>query len=74
MDLELAVQQREATLLELLDRVLDKGVIIAGDLTISVANIDLVYLDLRILLASVDTLEKSLDEGLSYIGERDSVI
>lgn len=49
----------DVTLLELLDRVLDKGVVLAGDLVISVADIDLLYLGLRALLCSVDMLPES---------------
>lgn len=47
----------QLTLVELVDRVLNKGVVIAGDVTLSVAGIDLVYVGLRVLLASVATLE-----------------
>lgn len=43
-------------LVELVDRVLDKGVVLRGDVTISVAGIDLLYLELRLLLSSVETL------------------
>ena len=43
-------------LVELLDRVLDKGVVLRGDVTISVAGIDLLYLELHVLLSSVETL------------------
>ena len=48
----------EVTLLDLVDRVLNKGVIVAGDITLSVADVDLVYVGLRVLLASVGTLEQ----------------
>ncbi len=44
------------TLLELVDRLLNRGVVIWGDLVISVAGIDLVYLRLQVLLAAVETL------------------
>lgn len=54
---ELTPLQR-VTLLELVDRVLDKGVVISGDITLSVANVDLVYVGLRALLASVASLER----------------
>ena len=50
--------EEELTLLELLDRVLDKGVALSGDVTLSVADVDLVYVGLRVLLASVGTLEQ----------------
>lgn len=43
-------------LVDLLDRVLDAGVVISGDIILSLADIDLVYLNLRLLLGSVDTL------------------
>jgi len=43
-------------LVDLLDRVLGSGVVAAGDVVLSVANVDLVYLNLRALLASVQTI------------------
>ncbi len=50
--------QQEVTLVELVDRVLNKGVALTGDITLSVAGVDLVYVGLRVLLASVSTLEQ----------------
>lgn len=50
--------QQEVTLVELVDRVLNKGVSLTGDITLSVAGVDLVYVGLRLLLASVSTLEQ----------------
>lgn len=50
--------QHEVTLLELVDRVLNKGVVVSGDITLSVANVDLVYVGLRVLLASASTLDR----------------
>lgn len=52
------VAERDITLLELLDRALDKGVILWGDITISVADVDLVYVGLKVLVSSVETVEK----------------
>ncbi len=49
--------ERQVTLLDLLDRILDKGVIIKGDITISVADVDLIYVGLKVLLSSVETIE-----------------
>jgi hypothetical protein len=43
------------TLCDALDRVLTKGVVVRGELTISVADVDLVYLGFNLLLASVET-------------------
>jgi len=51
-----ALRAQEATLLDLLDRVIDHGVVLAGDITISVADVDLIYLGLRVLLAPVERL------------------
>jgi hypothetical protein len=42
------------TLVEALDRLIDKGVSVSGDVSISVADVDLVYVGLRVLLASAD--------------------
>ncbi|MFH0765224.1 MAG: gas vesicle protein [Calditrichota bacterium] len=49
------------SLCELLDRVLNKGVVIVGDVTISVANIDLIYLSLNLILTSIETARKLQD-------------
>lgn len=51
-----ARRAQEVTLLDLLDRVIDHGVILAGDVTLSVADVDLIYLGLRVLLAPVERL------------------
>jgi hypothetical protein len=51
----------EVALIELVDRVLNKGVVLNGDITLSVAGVDLVYVGLRLLLASVDTLDRLHD-------------
>lgn len=45
----------ELTLAELVNRVLDRGVVITGEVTISVAGVDLVFLGLDLLLTSVET-------------------
>jgi len=49
---------KDVTLVELLDRVLDKGVTVSGDVVISVADVDLIYVGLRLLLSSVETMER----------------
>ena len=48
---------QQVTLVELLDRILDKGVVISGEITLAVAGIDLVEVGLLALIASVDRLE-----------------
>jgi hypothetical protein len=47
-------------LVDLLDRVLAKGVVITGDITVSIADVDLVRISLRALVASVGTLAEEL--------------
>ena len=46
----------EIALVDLLDRLLGGGVVIVGDLTISLADVDLVHISLRALISSVDKL------------------
>jgi gas vesicle structural protein len=55
----------EATLLELVDRLLHKGVVLAGEATISVAGIDLIYLGLNVVLAAVETIERTQERRAS---------
>ena len=55
---DLVAKEKEVALLDLLDRILTKGVILWGDITISVADVDLIYLGLKVLLASVETAEQ----------------
>jgi hypothetical protein len=49
-----SVRARDVTLVDLLDRLLGGGVVIHGDITLAAADIDLVALDLRLLVASID--------------------
>lgn len=58
------VESRDITLLELLDRILDRGVIIVGDVTISVADVDLIFLGLKLLLTSVETARSMRQGGM----------
>jgi hypothetical protein len=48
-----AVERREVALVDLLDRVLAGGVVISGEITLCIADIDLVRISLRALIASV---------------------
>ena len=49
------LEQADLSLLETLDHVLNRGLVIAGEITISVADIDLIFLGLNVLLTSVET-------------------
>lgn len=55
---------KDIALIDILDVILDKGIAIKGDLLISIAGIDLVYLDLRVLISSVETLIGSHDRQI----------
>jgi hypothetical protein len=51
--------QRPVTLSEVLDRVLNKGAVLSGEVVISVAGIDLLYLGINVLVSSVETIRQS---------------
>ncbi len=50
--------RKNISLVELLDRVLDKGAVVSGDVMISMAGIELIYLDLKVLISSYDTMRR----------------
>jgi gas vesicle structural protein len=55
---QMIIEEWESTdlsLLETLDHVLNRGLVITGEITISVADIDLIYLGLNVLVSSVET-------------------
>lgn len=54
-----SIENKDIALIDILDVILDKGVAIKGDIIISIAGVDLVYLDLRVLISSVETLVQS---------------
>lgn len=53
-----------SSLAELLDTLLDKGLIVHGDVTLSVAGVDLVYVGVRALVSSVETAERYLNHQI----------
>ena len=62
--------EEELSLLETLDHVLDRGLVIAGEVTIAVADIDLIYVGLNVLLGSVETVNRVLgarERRLEYL-------
>ncbi|MEV6318119.1 gas vesicle protein [Streptomyces sp. NPDC051776] len=60
---------REIALVDLLDRVLAGGVVISGDITLTIADIDLVQISLRALVASVrDAVTQQGEDALSRGG------
>ena len=61
-------QTRDIALVDLVDRLLDGGVVIHGDITLAVADVDLLYVGLRALVASVETIEEKTGVSLSARG------
>jgi hypothetical protein len=49
-----ATRARNVALIDLLDRLLQGGVVIEGDITLAAADVDLVRLDLRLMVAAID--------------------
>lgn len=49
---------QRVSLCEALDRILNKGAVVSGELTIAVANVDLLYLSLQLVLTSVETARR----------------
>jgi hypothetical protein len=60
---EQIARNQRVTLLELLDRLIDRGVMVKGEILLSVADVDLVYLNLGLLLSSVKTVEDAADRS-----------
>jgi len=54
------LEQSDVSLLETLDHVLNRGLVIAGEITISVADIDLIFVGLNVLVSSVETANEVL--------------
>jgi hypothetical protein len=59
--MEHAIEAR--SLADILERVLDKGIVIAGDITISLVDVELLNIKLRLLVASVD---KAMEMGINW--------
>ena len=59
LEADMVDADEELTLLELLDRLLDKGIVITGELVISIADVDLIYVGLKLIISSVETLRRT---------------
>ena len=57
-------QENQLSLLDTLDHLLDRGVIIAGEAVISIGSVDLLYLGLNVVLANVDTIMRVSNKSL----------
>ncbi|WP_058306422.1 gas vesicle protein [Gracilibacillus massiliensis] len=65
MPIKESVENKDIALIDILDVILDKGIAIKGDLIISIAGVDLVYLDLRVLISSVEKLVQSRESSIT---------
>ena len=63
--LDRARRARQVSLVDLVDRLLDGGVVIHGDITIAVADVDLLYVGLRALVSSVENMEREMGVNVS---------
>ena len=61
-------EDERVSICEVLDRVLNKGVVVAGEVTISVADVDLLYLGLNLVLTSVETARETMANGRTAAG------
>jgi hypothetical protein len=50
--------QRSQGLVDVLDRILDKGLVVAGDIKINLANVELLTIQIRLLVCSIDKAEE----------------
>ena len=55
---ESALADEELSLVDLVDHVLNKGIVLAGEATIAIADVDLIFLGLNVVLASVDAVRR----------------
>ena len=60
---EMTHSLQATNLADILERVLDKGIVIAGDIKIQIADIDLLTIKIRLLVASVD---KAMEMGINW--------
>ena len=60
------IQGERIALVDLLDRVLAGGVVISGDITLSIAEVDLVRVSLRALVTSISGLMDAMDDSQEY--------
>ena len=67
---QMSMNDQHISLCDTLDRILNTGVVVNGEITISVANVDLLYLNLGVLLTSIETMNKLKSEAPIKVGAR----
>jgi gas vesicle protein GvpA/GvpJ/GvpM family len=63
MSLASTASSNDVALVDLLDRVIGGGVVVSGDIVLGIADVDLVYLGLRLVLAPAHEVEESVKLG-----------
>ncbi|KSU81017.1 Gas vesicle protein [Fictibacillus enclensis] len=68
-------ENKEVTLLDLLDGIIDTGVVIRGEILISIADIDLIIVDLKLLISSIESaFENSSRKIIEEVVDRGTLI
>lgn len=67
---QMALREREVSLVDVLDRLLGSGVVLTGDLTLAIADVDLVRISLRALICSVGAEQVNARSGTTDVGRR----
>lgn len=63
-------ETEQLVLSDLINRVLDKGVVVSSHITISIADVDLIELDLKLLISAVATLQRRAQEQRADLSVR----
>ena len=53
-----SMQKSATSIIDILDRILDKGLVVAGDISVSLANVELLTIRIRLLVCSIDKAEQ----------------
>ncbi|WP_160724735.1 gas vesicle protein [Bacillus sp. USDA818B3_A] len=63
------LENKEMTLLDLLDGIIDTGVVVRGEILISIANIDLIVIDLKLLISSIESAFGTTPKNRREVGD-----
>ena len=56
------IEQADSSLLDIIDHVLNQGAVITGDVMVGVANVDLIYLGLSVVLCAADRVKPKMEK------------
>lgn len=66
----IGIQQADVSLLDVIDHVLNQGVVLSGELILGVADVDLIYVRVLALVSSADRAESAGADLTSFLGAR----